>query len=66
MHPIKSKALLQENKILEDQVVALGLWKPIRSCRAKPGSDLAHARQQIVHVLRPQVVVTFRDKQAIA
>lgn len=29
MHPMESNALLQDGTILEDEAVALGLWKPI-------------------------------------
>ena len=56
----------RDGKRLEDQTVALGGWKLMRSRRAEMSSDLAHTEKQVMHVLRPRLVVAFGDEQTIA
>lgn len=53
MHPMKSKALLKNRKILENERVAFCLRKPMRSHRAKPSGGVARLLQKVIHLLRP-------------
>ena len=63
---MSSKALLEDLKILEEQSIAFLLRKPIRPRYAKTGGDVAHALQQVMHQLRPWLVIPLGDQQAIA
>jgi len=60
------KALLQDRKILEDEIVALSLRQTLRPRETKPGRDLTHPQQQIMHLLRPRLVLLLSNAQTIA
>ncbi len=60
------KPLCQDLKILEDQSIALCLRQPMRSPCAKLGGCLTHTQQQIMHGLRPGLVIPLSNEQSIA
>jgi hypothetical protein len=63
---VGGKALLEQFKILDDQAISLGSGNRFGPSGTPLLGSLEHAQQQIVHGLRPGLLVVLSHPQAIS